>query len=656
MIEFLQLLLLILAVVLSFAGVHFREDSRLARWLREAALMRLSVIIAAALAAFLGCLAVAGVLHEPVPRIHDEFSYLLMSDTLAHGRASNPAPPLPEFFDTFHVLVHPVYASKYFPAQGLFLAIGEKLTGHPAVGVWLSSALACAAICWMLQAWIGPVWGLFGAILMVLQYGIFSYWSQSYWGGMVAALGGALFFGAARRLWERISWPNAIWLALGAVILVNSRPLEGILAALPVSGMFAWKIWTEGLWRRSIFWRCLVIPAGAVLLLGAAATCSYNRAITGSPWKSPYMLHEEQYQESPPFLFMSPRPKITYTSETLRRYYEVREFNDWNEQRVAANFVRAIARKLATWWAFYCGVLLTGPLVVPGMLRRGSIRYWQIGSLAGLLSLAALSTPTSIPVRSMIDVLVPAQIALLWFVFDDFWERLALVTCALMILELFVSKWSFPHYFGPAASLVLSLQVAGLRRMWHWHPEKDAVASAASRAERRRAAARANVPGRSLVSPWRGFVALLPVICAISLVLRVEGRINGWSEDIHGPSRDALLMRDWSLHRADLEQWLEQQAGPQLVFVRYHPRHNVYYEWVWNRADLVHAKVIWARDLGAEHNRLLLQQFPDRTVWSVEADRLVAQLTPYSETTEPASPTTAPVQPQPDPNGERLDW
>ena len=48
------------------------------------------------------------------------------------------------------------------------------------------------------------------------------------------------------------------------------------------------------------------------------------------------MLHEEQYQESPPFLCMSLRPKITYSSETLRRYNEVREFGDWNEQRPPA--------------------------------------------------------------------------------------------------------------------------------------------------------------------------------------------------------------------------------------------------------------------------------------------------------------------------------
>ena len=45
-------------------------------------------------------------------------------------------------------------------------------------------------------------------------------------------------------------------------------------------------------------------------------------------------------------------------------------------------------------------------------------------------------------------------------------------------------------------------------------------------------------------------------------------------------------------------------------------------------SNAVHMKV--GRELGAEHNRLLLAQLPNRTVWSVEADRL-AQLVPYSE-------------------------
>jgi hypothetical protein len=73
---------------------------------------------------------------------------------------------------------------------------------------------------------------------------------------------------------------------------------------------------------------------------------------------------------------------------------------------------------------------------------------------------------------------------------------------------------------------------------------------------------------------------------------------------------------------------LESTAGSHLVFVRYGPDHSVHDEWVYNRADIDAAKVVWANDLGEDRNRQLMQYLAGRKVWLVEPDN-GARLQPY---------------------------
>jgi len=319
----IESILLALAVVVAFARPTVcsqffdRLEQSLSRLAEE---RRLSVAVVG-FAALLLRIALLPVLHVPEPIVHDEFGYLLIANTFSHGRVTNPTHPMWVHFETFSVIQKPTYQCYTPAAQGLILAAGQIIAGHPFWGVWLSAGLMCSAICWMLQGWLSAGWALLGGFLAVLRFGVLGYWANSYWGGAAGAIGGALVIGALPRITHFLRLRHAIAMGVGLAILANSRPYEGFVLSLPVGiALLTWLSRKSGPTLRDKVLRAAT-PLCLVLMLGCATTGYYFWRVTGSPFRSPYQVERQTYSALPYLIWQPQRHSPIYHHKVIQDAY-----------------------------------------------------------------------------------------------------------------------------------------------------------------------------------------------------------------------------------------------------------------------------------------------------------------------------------------------
>ena len=249
----------------------------------------------------------------PTPAGADDFSYVLLGDTLAHLRLSNPPHPFPQFFEAIFVLQQPTYSSIFPLGQGIILALGALLFGLPWAGVVLSVSALCALVYWMLRAWTTPTWALLGGLLAVVEFGPLSQWMNSYWGGAVSAVAGCLVFGSLPRLQEAARPTCALLLGAGLGMQLLTRPFEFLLLFLSV-GLVVVPV-LKGLWKQQQLFR-VVSFALCPLLAAAGLMMLQNKSVTGSWTTLPYMLSRYQYGVPATFTLQpNPVPHRTLTPE-----------------------------------------------------------------------------------------------------------------------------------------------------------------------------------------------------------------------------------------------------------------------------------------------------------------------------------------------------
>ena len=357
-----------IAISFCFPKLGSAWFSRIERAFRQLARRKSLSVAVVGLTAFFLRLALLPMCPIPLPFVPDDFSFLLAADTFASGRLTNPTPTMWPNLESIHVTMQPTYMSMYFPAQGLVLAAGKVLTGHPWFGNLVITALMCASICWMLQAWLPPAWALLGGMLAILRLGLFSYWINTYFGaGSIVALGGALLLGGLPRFIKDARFRDALWMAIGIVLLMISRPYDGMLLCIPVACYVVWwMFFGKNRPAPAVLFRRTAAPL-ALIIAGAAWMAYYDYRLYGDPLTPSYSVNRAQYAMAPYFVWQSKRPEPAYKHKVIRDFYYLDELDSFNKIHSLSGFIPQTFLKAVRGILFYSGVVLLVPLI---MVRR----------------------------------------------------------------------------------------------------------------------------------------------------------------------------------------------------------------------------------------------------------------------------------------------
>ena len=388
--------LVLTAAALVVAVVLSRSDGRTAQNLDriftalEQALAKLATrpiraMAVLALASIGLRLALAPWLGTPDPVVADEFSLIFQAETMQHGHLANPGDVTPDF-EAVYVLLRPTYASIYPVLRSFPILLGLLIGIGAWGGVLLSVTALVLAVYWMVRQWVNDQAALLAAAIVIVRFGLFSLWVNSYFGSAFTALGGVLLLGGYRAVTVRPALSGGIAVGAGVAILLTTRPYEALFYAAPfLIALLVHVALAPGAMRQALV--APALAAAALIGLGLGCTVASNSAITGNFKTFPYNLYRQTSSLAPAWLISKPVPIVGPGPryDVTRRFlaFEYEKYQAYRQHLMATETAR-----FRNYWLFYVGFALTIPFVF-GLcaLRRHTVVLASAGTLAAALSI-----------------------------------------------------------------------------------------------------------------------------------------------------------------------------------------------------------------------------------------------------------------------------